>query len=214
MWEIAPKPGRIRMYTSGWPKNQNRCWYRTGSPPPEGSKNEVLRFRSVRSMVIAPANTGRVKSRRITVMITDHTNKGIRSRRMPFQRILIIVVMKLTAPRIDEAPARCREKIARSTEGPEWARFLARGGYTVQPVPAPDSMAVEDTQRIREGGISQNLRLFIRGNAMSGAPSINGTSQFPNPPIHTGITMKKIMRNAWAVTNTLYSWSLPRNEPG
>jgi hypothetical protein len=28
---------------------------------------------------------------------------------------------------------------------------------------------------------------------MSGAPSINGTSQFLNPPIIIGITMKKII---------------------
>jgi hypothetical protein len=28
------------------------------------------------------------------------------------------VVIKLIAPKIDEAPARCREKIARSTDGP------------------------------------------------------------------------------------------------
>jgi hypothetical protein len=45
--------------------------------------------------------------------------------------------------------------------------------------------------------------LFIRGNAMSGAPSINGTSQFPKPPIMIGITMKKIMTKVWAVTMTL-----------
>jgi hypothetical protein len=32
--------------------------------------------------------------------------------------MLITVEIKLTAPRIDEAPARCSEKIARSTEGP------------------------------------------------------------------------------------------------
>lgn len=104
--------------------------------------------------------------------------------------------------------------MARSTEGPEWARFLARGGYTVHPVPAPFSIAVDDTHRIREGGINQNLRLFIRGNAISGAPSISGTSQFPNPPTQIGITIKKIIRNAWAVTRVLYSWSLPRNDPG
>jgi len=34
------------------------CWNRTGSPPPLGSKNEVLMFRSVNSIVIAPARTG------------------------------------------------------------------------------------------------------------------------------------------------------------
>jgi hypothetical protein len=38
--------------------------------------------------------------------------------------------------------------------------------------------------------------LFIRGKAMSGAPSINGRSQFPKPPIKIGITMKKIIINA------------------
>lgn len=56
---------------------------------------------------------------------------------------------------------------------------------------------------MREGGSNQNLILFIRGNAMSGALSIKGTSQFPNPPIKTGITRKKIIKNAWAVTRTL-----------
>jgi len=56
---------------------------------------------------------------------------------------------------------------------------------------------------MREGGRSQNLILFIRGKAMSGAPIIRGTSQFPNPPIIMGITMKKIMTKAWAVTITL-----------
>ena len=65
-----------------------------------------------------------------------------------------------------------------------------------------------------DGGKSQNLMLLSRGNAMSGAPSINGRSQFPNPPINTGITKKKIMRNACAVTIVLYSWSLPKNDPG
>lgn len=57
--------------------------------------------------------------------------------------------------------------------------------------------------REREGGSSQNLRLFIRGNAMSGAPSIRGSIQFPNPPIITGITKKKIITKACAVTITL-----------
>lgn len=93
--------------------------------------------------------------------------------------------------------------MARSTEGPEWARFPANGGYTVHPVPAPFSTAAEDTSRMSDGGISQNLRLFNRGNAISGAPSISGTNQLPNPPINTGITRKKIIRNPCAVTSVL-----------
>jgi hypothetical protein len=119
--------------------------------------------------------------------------------------MLITVVIKFTAPRIDEAPAKCREKIAKSTEGPAWAMFLAKGGYTVHPVPAPFSTAPDDRSSVRAGGRSQNLILLSRGNAMSGAPSISGSSQFPNPPINTGITRKKIIRNAWAVTIVLYN---------
>lgn len=38
--------------------------------------------------------------------------------------------------------------------------------------------------------------LFIRGKAMSGAPIISGTNQFPKPPIIIGITMKKIITKA------------------
>ena len=34
--------------------------------------------------------------------------------------MLTIVVMKLIAPRIDEAPARCRPKITMSTAIPGW----------------------------------------------------------------------------------------------
>lgn len=42
--------------------------------------------------------------------------------------MLMIVVMKLMAPRIEEMPAKCREKIVRSTDAPAWARLPARGG--------------------------------------------------------------------------------------
>jgi hypothetical protein len=56
---------------------------------------------------------------------------------------------------------------------------------------------------VSDGASSQNLMLFIRWNAISGAPSIKGTNQFPNPPIITSITMKKIITKAGAVTETL-----------
>lgn len=60
-----------------------------------------------------------------------------------------------------------------------------------------------ESSRVNEGGSIQKLILFIRGKAMSGAPNIKGTNQFPNPPIIIGITIKKIIINAWAVTITL-----------
>lgn len=99
-----------------------------GSPPPVGSKNAVFKFRSVSSIVMAPASTGRARSKSSTVMPTDQINKGTRSNCMPIERIFIIVVIKFSAPRIEETPAKCREKIAKSTDGPACAIFLARGG--------------------------------------------------------------------------------------
>jgi hypothetical protein len=145
---------------------------------------------------MAPASTGNDKSSRTTVIVTAHTNNGIRSNCNPCHRMLITVVIKFTAPKMDEAPARCSEKMAKSTEGPAWARFLERGGYTVQPVPAPFSTAADDSRSNNEGGSSQNLMLLRRGNAISGAPSIRGSNQLPNPPMKTGITRKKIIRKA------------------
>lgn len=79
-------------------------------------------------MVMAPASTGRERRRRITVTKTDQTKRGSRSNRIPGARMLITVVMKFIEPRIEEIPARWREKIARSTDPPAWAMFLARGG--------------------------------------------------------------------------------------
>jgi hypothetical protein len=70
MCEIIPNPGRIRIYTSGCPKNQNRCWYKIGSPPPAGSKKDVLMFRSVSNMVMAPANTGKDNNNSTAVITT------------------------------------------------------------------------------------------------------------------------------------------------
>lgn len=105
IWEIAPNPGRIRIYTSGWPKNQNRCWNKIGSPPPIGSKNDVLQFRSKISIVRAPAKTGRARINRPTVIRTDQINKGIFSVGIPSIRLFAIVVVKLIPPRSDDTPA-------------------------------------------------------------------------------------------------------------
>ncbi|KAL1489874.1 hypothetical protein ABEB36_013802 [Hypothenemus hampei] len=128
-----PNPGRIRIYTSGCPKNQKRCWYRIGSPPNAGSKNEEFTLRS---------------NGRYSCYVKSENGE-----------------------------------INRRAFGQSCAMFVAKGGYTVHPVTAPLSITLLMIRNINDGGRSQNLILFIRGNAISGAPSISGTSQFPNPPI-------------------------------
>lgn len=111
--------------------------------------------------------------------------------------------MKFTAPKIEDTPAKWREKIVKSTEAPAWAVPDESGGYTVHPVPDPFSTMLLESNNVSDGGNIQKLILFIRGKAISGAPNIKGTNQFPNPPIIIGITIKKIIINAWAVTITL-----------
>jgi len=66
----------------------------------------VFKLRSVKSIVIAPARTGSDRSKRIAVRKTDHTNSGVRSQVIPMVRMLMIVVIKFTAPRILDAPAK------------------------------------------------------------------------------------------------------------
>ena len=58
----------------------------------------------------------------------DQTNKGILCNVISGVLILKIVVIKFIAPRIDEAPAKCKLNIAISTAGPECPRLLERGG--------------------------------------------------------------------------------------
>ena len=78
--------------------------------------------------MIPAANTGSESRRRTAVISTDHTNSGVWYCVMAGGFMLIIVVMKLIAPKIDDTPARCNEKIVRSTDAPAWAKFPARGG--------------------------------------------------------------------------------------
>jgi hypothetical protein len=101
----------------------------------------------------------------------------------------------LIPPKIELKPAQCKLKIAKSTLLPG-CPIVLRGGYTVQLVPQPISTKLESKIKSIAVGNNQNLKLFKRGNLISGAPNIRGTNQFPKPPIILGITIKKIIRIA------------------
>lgn len=64
-----------------------------------------------RPIVIAPANTGNDNKRRNAVINTAHTKRGKWWNDIPLARILKIVQIKLIAPKIEEAPERCKLKI-------------------------------------------------------------------------------------------------------
>ena len=109
--------------------------------------------------------------------------------------------MKFIALKMDDRPAKCKEKIMASIG----CSNRLRGTYIVQPEPMPPWNSLCN-RHITEGANSQKEKLLRRGQAISGVPTINGISQFLNPPISMGITKKKIMINPWPVTTTLYLW--------
>lgn len=145
---------------------------------------------------MAPAKTGKESNNKKAVIKMDQTNKGILPKTIPAALMLKIVVIKFMAPKIEEAPAKCKLKMAISTAPPECVWRLDNGGYTVHPVPTPCSTKAEPNSNISAGGSNQKLMLFNRGKAISGAPIYRGTNQFPKPPIITGITKKKIIIKA------------------
>ena len=68
--------------------------------------------------MVAPARTGKDRRRRTAVVFTAQRNKVMRSSRIPRFRILMIEEIKFKAARIEEALAKWREKMAKSTGGP------------------------------------------------------------------------------------------------
>ena len=69
----------------------------------------------------------------------------------------------------------------------------------VQPAAgAPPGMNKVDSRMVNANGRIQKLRLFMRGSAMSGAPTCSGTIQFARPT-KAGMTAPKIMTSACMV---------------
>lgn len=70
---------------------------------------------------MAPAKTGNDSNNNTAVTKTDQQKSGKRAIVIPLARIFKIVTIKLMAPAIEDTPARCKLKIAKSTPGPECA---------------------------------------------------------------------------------------------
>jgi hypothetical protein len=77
-----------------------------------------LKFLSVNTIVIPPANTGKDNKRRTAVTKTAQPNKANLCNLIPGLLIFNIVVIKFTAPNKLLTPDRCKPNIAKSTLGP------------------------------------------------------------------------------------------------
>jgi hypothetical protein len=78
----------------------------------------VLKFLSVRTIVIPPAKTGRDNNNITAVITTAQPNNASLCNLIPGLLIFNIVVMKLIAPRSEEIPDKCKPNIAKSTLAP------------------------------------------------------------------------------------------------
>ena len=86
------------MYTSGWPKIQNRCCQSSGSAPAETLKNVASNSRWNMSRNSATVMTGRANSSRNCVTSTIQLKIGIFISVMPGARRLRMVTIRLIAP--------------------------------------------------------------------------------------------------------------------
>lgn len=68
---------------------------------------------------MAPASTGSASSSSIVVSRTLHAKSGICSKFIVFGFMFRIVMMKFSELIIDDAPAKCRDRIVMSTDIPE-----------------------------------------------------------------------------------------------
>jgi len=78
-----------------------------------------LKLRSVSNIVIPAAKTGNDNNNKKAVKNTAQMKRGIKFIFKPGVLIFRTVAIKLIAPINEEAPARCKLKIAKSTEPSE-----------------------------------------------------------------------------------------------
>ena len=149
--ETMPMPGRIRMYTSGWPNNQKRCWYSSGSPPADATKKFVEKLRSKKTMISAAVTAGIANTVRNAVTSIIHTKTGIRMSVMPGARMLRIVTTKLTPDVTDPMPSITRPTAQKSGPWPGSAPAGdRRAGERRVPEPAAVRRAAEHEPGVDE----------------------------------------------------------------
>src|SRR5688572_24937591 len=121
-----------------------------------------------------PAMNGVAITTSSEVVKFAHTSSGMRQNVMPGARIVMMVTRKFSAVAIEDAPANCTPRLKKV-----WpiGVSVAIGAYDVQPVakapPGAKKLAVIITPAT---GSIQNDSALSRGNAMSGAPIISGST--------------------------------------
>ena len=101
--DAIPMAGNKMIYTSGWPRNQNKCWNKMALPPSLGKilpattislrKKLVPRLRSNNKRIAPDNNTGKLNTPNTAVKNNAHMVSGIRVILIPLVRMFKIVVI-------------------------------------------------------------------------------------------------------------------------
>src|ERR1700676_172146 len=182
--EHKPMAGRIAMYTSGCPKNQNKCCHKSGEPPlcpvswpltvTNGTKKLVPTLRSNSSNIPAESSTPNASKPRIAVINQAQQVSGMRIMVMPLARISSVVVIKLSAlinaPMQKSAMLITHKSAPSPSPGPAEGSALS-GGDPGQPCSAaPPPTKTPATTTVYPTNVIQNDSMFRTGKAMSAAP--------------------------------------------
>src|SRR5919197_1949761 len=181
------------------------------SPPWAWSKKWKPSPRSSRTKNCEAAMNGVAMTTSSDVEKFAHTRSGSRKNDIPGARIVMIVTRKFSAVAIDDAPANCTAIVKNI-----WpmGADVDSGAYAVQPVAnAPPGAKNDSSIIVPATGSIQYDRALSRGNAMSGAPIISGSTKFASPA-KTGITNTKISSEAWTEKSPLNVWESTNCMPG
>src|SRR3954470_19451529 len=140
-----------------------------------------------------------------------HASSGIRKNDMPGARMVMMVTRKFSAVAIDDAPANWTPIVKNI-----WpmGAVVESGAYAVQPeANDPPGQKNDASIMIPAIGSSQNDSALSRGNAMSGAPIISGSTKFASPA-KTGMMNRKMRIDAWTLKRPLNASGLTNCMPG
>ncbi len=205
------------MYTSGCPKNQNRCSQSSGDPSPcrcntipfthclPGTKNAVPACRSHISKTIAANSTLNARIVSIAAVSQPHTVIGIRWYVMPSHRHRTTVTTVFTAPSVDAtqntASDTSHKSMPNACPGPAAATALS-GGYADQPpIGAPPGTRNAASSTTSDAAVSQNPAAFTSGSAISRDPSCSGNTTFANPDCGATVSTKNTISVPCIVTH-------------
>src|SRR6266852_2092805 len=209
------------MYTSGCPKNQNRCCQSRVDPPEcgcswslitefDGTKKLVPATWSRMTRIHAGSNTAKAVSPMHEVMNHAQALRGRRIRLMPLTRRSRVVVMKFNEPSNWPTQNSAMEVIQRTTPrpwpGPATEPTALSGAYWVQPPRVgPSPRKNDDIRTTKARNVTQKDVMLNRGKGMSSAPTWMGRKKLPKAAKGAGVSTKKTMMVPCMVINCRYS---------